>query len=678
MNIIRKIENKTEILEKKNIFYISGIIAIAVLVIVFFIYEYIESRSELLQTIDESSVTLIESMNISIENSFLANNEIENLLVQRLNAAAAYIGEFDNNNKKLSHEILQKACDDFEINLIIFINRDGTVAYSNIDSAITINDDFLLEIEPVLKGDMLWLDLGVINSPFNDSSMYFLVRNRQNNAGIIAAGYEMKKIADFRKRIGIGKQIKDIGDNPDIEYIALQDDDGILSASQKVDSLSSISADTLLASAILSYNTYKRVIEYNNKNIFEVIKSIHLDDGSVMINRIGLSLENFDRIIDNSFRRILVITIATLLVAVFLIIFVVIRQRLYLLREEHKKIQSYNENILENMADSVVVVDKKGIITIFNKAAEIFFNIESNAALYHLYLDVFPTDDLSISRVFSELKPYISFESELRSDQVRKEFAVSVSLVFSGDGLPESAIAVIKDLTEENRIRRELERREKISAMGALAAGVAHEIRNPLNAIHVITQRFLFEFEPREDVDEYKRLAFAVRAEVTRVNSIIKQFLDFARPAKLNPALTSLNTIINETIDLISSQSKALYIDIECIFRDNIILYIDKEKIKQALINLMQNSIESMPNGGKLLIHLYIENHQAILKIQDTGSGIPTEDQTKIFNLYFTTKSSGTGLGLSIVHQIITEHDGTITCESLSNKGTTMIITLPI
>ncbi len=248
------------------------------------------------------------------------------------------------------------------------------------------------------------------------------------------------------------------------------------------------------------------------------------------------------------------------------------------------------------------------------------------------------------------------------------------SISFQNILLLEDEKAKITD--EVYRLQEDLRRKEKLSAMGELAAGVAHEIRNPLNAISMSVQRLGKSLELEENSKE-SNLIKTVRSEINRVGEIIRQFLNFARPAPLNKTKTNLNILINEVLDIY--KAKLLKHNINLVWLPGKIknTQLDAEKMKQVIVNLLENSISAMPDSGELLISTENNPEIIILKIKDTGNGISKDDLPKIFNLYFTTRPEGNGLGLAEVSQIIANHNGKIEVTSTINTFTEFIIRLP-
>jgi len=274
---------------------------------------------------------------------------------------------------------------------------------------------------------------------------------------------------------------------------------------------------------------------------------------------------------------------------------------------------------------------------------------------------------------------YRDIEKVIHFNGRRLITSISTSVLKNEDDEIESAFAVIKDLTEKRNLEETIRRKEKLVATGQLASGVAHEIRNPMNAIGMISQRLGKEFEPKSDEREYHELTRTVVTEVRRINEIIQQFLKFARPPELDLKRTNIESLIKSVIKLTSAQAQEKGIEIALNLDPIPDMMIDSNQMKQALLNIIQNSIEAIQGNGVIQIQSKLaDEREAILEISDSGIGMSQETLSKIFNLYFTTKSSGTGLGLSMVHQIISQHDGRIEVESEVENGTRFLIYLPI
>jgi two-component system sensor histidine kinase HydH len=232
-------------------------------------------------------------------------------------------------------------------------------------------------------------------------------------------------------------------------------------------------------------------------------------------------------------------------------------------------------------------------------------------------------------------------------------------------------------LEEVRRLKDEVRRQEKLAALGGLAAGVAHEIRNPLSSIKGMATFFREQFD---DGSEAREAAGVMIREVDRLNRVISELLDFARPTDLNRRFSDLSPLINRSIQLIQQDAASQNITIEVHISDDICpVNIDPDRLTQCLLNLYLNALQAMSEGGTLTVGCHHEDdgRKVRITVSDTGEGVAAEHLDSIFNPYFTTKNKGTGLGLAIVHKIVEAHQAHLEVESTPGRGTRMIIEIP-
>ena len=234
-------------------------------------------------------------------------------------------------------------------------------------------------------------------------------------------------------------------------------------------------------------------------------------------------------------------------------------------------------------------------------------------------------------------------------------------------------------LQEVKALEIEVLHRERLSALGNMAAAVAHEIRNPLNSISMGLQRLKLEFNPADDHEDYSRLTELMLGEVQRLNSLVEQFLTLARPVEIKAEALPLAEVLKELAALQKGQARDSNVRIRAITAPNMPpLMADPAHLTQVLLNLMINGLQAMPDGGTLTLEAKTVNNHFLIAVTDTGSGIAPENQQRIFEPYFTTKVKGTGLGLAISRRIIEAHGGTLTVTSQLGQGSRFEISLPL
>ena len=227
---------------------------------------------------------------------------------------------------------------------------------------------------------------------------------------------------------------------------------------------------------------------------------------------------------------------------------------------------------------------------------------------------------------------------------------------------------------QKERLETELGRRERLKSVGILAAGMAHEIKNPLTSIKTFAEYLPKKYDDPEFREKFSRI---VVDEVDRVNNIVKQLLEFSKPSSLDLKPILISELLEQTVSLLNNNLLRYKIELIKDYDAYAMILADRNQLKQAFLNIFLNSIQSMPNGGKLCITARAElDGQVKITVSDTGSGISVEQLTHVFDPFYTTKEDGTGLGLAIVHGIITKHGGKIQMESMVGKGTTVNVTL--
>ena len=241
-------------------------------------------------------------------------------------------------------------------------------------------------------------------------------------------------------------------------------------------------------------------------------------------------------------------------------------------------------------------------------------------------------------------------------------------------------VMILRDITESRRSAQQTIESERLNALRLLAAGVAHEIGNPLNSLHIHLQLMERSVQKLHDgaKTELEQSIEVARSEVNRLDSIVTQFLKAIRPSRPQLRPENVNTIVEEAVRFFTPELQNREIVVEQELRSDLpLLQLDRDQMKQAFYNVIKNSLEAMHRHGTLRIRTDLDDTHVIIRFVDTGGGMSAENLSRVFEPYFTTKPVGTGLGLLIVRRIVREHGGELSIESSEGKGLTLTIRLP-
>jgi two-component system, NtrC family, sensor histidine kinase HydH len=349
-------------------------------------------------------------------------------------------------------------------------------------------------------------------------------------------------------------------------------------------------------------------------------------------------------------------------------------------RTSLSRIKAFSDRVVENMPVGLLAADESGRIVSFNRAAEEILRQSSSEMMGRSLQQVLPPEVMGLA---SELKEEGSaiLEDEIEchlQDGTPLYLDVSVSLLQDSEETTPGRLILFRDLTEVQSLKREIETSRRLASLGRLAAGIAHEIRNPLSSIKGFATYFKERY--RDNPDDQKTSEVMIQ-EVDRLNRVITQLLEFARPPAIQKKRASLQNLIQHSLKMIERQASAKHIRVFSHLQSEIKeVDLDPDGISQVLLNLYLNAVEAMDQGGTLTVSLSMEEGASWVKIRvsDTGAGISKEDLEHIFDPYFTTKQTGTGLGLAIVHKIIEAHGGDVRVESDIGRGTTVSVLLPL
>jgi len=365
---------------------------------------------------------------------------------------------------------------------------------------------------------------------------------------------------------------------------------------------------------------------------------------------------------------------------------------------DYNQLEAFNRNIIQSLDSGLLTADLSGNINFLNRTAEKILNRNGESLKDTSIYDLFP----KINDMVEELKKkdsessgdYQRYETPLSNQDGSKIYlGFSISSLTNPEGSLIGHTLIFQDITKFKEMEEEMKRVDKMAAVGVLAAGMAHEIRNPLASLSGSIQ--MLKTELALD-DHQQHLMEITLRESERLNALITDFLLFAQPPQTRKMLYPIGRILEETIDLLR-HSPSFHDGIHIRpprNQEEVRVSIDPDQMKQVFWNLFLNAAQSMSSGGEIQIHLgkgngwgvtglplssqQGEKEWAKISIIDSGNGIAEIEREKIFEPFFTTKENGTGLGLSIVHKIVENHNGLIKVESELGRGSTFTIYLPV
>ncbi len=366
-----------------------------------------------------------------------------------------------------------------------------------------------------------------------------------------------------------------------------------------------------------------------------------------------------------------------------------------------KTLLEYHHCILSSLKTGVIVARLDGTVRTFNSGArEITGFVEAEMAdrkLEDLPVNLEPVAralQLTLQEEKGCLQDHLEIKTA-RSEAV--PVTLETSVLKGGNGQVLGAIATLKDTSLLHQMETQLLRAERLSALGEMAAGVAHEIKNPLNAIMGFSKRLSAKIEE----PSLKKYADIIVDEVRRMDATINDVLEYSRPDRVSKEPADIHKILEETVVFLGEKLEKAGVEVKQEFDAEVpLVSLDLVKVRQVVLNLVLNSIQAMDKGGRITLRtrvtegvapesgaqnealvfqrLFLKQKMVLVSITDTGCGIPKENMAKLFHPFFTTKITGTGLGLSICHKIIASHGGTLDVQSVVGQGSTFMIYLPL
>lgn len=641
-----------------------------------------ENQSNMLRMLQREGSALMESIFISAQNTIRGTDLVDNLVVDNIVDVATLIG-LDLERGGLSGERISLICQLLGFNRIDIVDSMGIISISNFSSMVGRRYDsaFLdrLPLDEIIQGAAGVVTFTLEGETLSEADQLVAAISGESRPGAVVLFMNSQMLDSYNRQIGIGYMIRNIGGQPGIEYIFLQSPDGVVLSSRELEPVLSIASDPFLESILEQDIENSRKFMFQGNEVLEICRPFKSRGLPAGILRVGLSLEGFHRVARNFKIQVAIMGFILFVLTFLFATIVMANQNFKSVETAYEQFKNITSNVLGGIESAVVAVDADNKVVMLNPKAEAVFKLRATDCIGRNYNGIFADDTLLINELIESGQDSIMKEiSYLNSDNQELMLLATASLLTGEDDVSQGAVGIAHDITDRKRLEFQAEQAERLSELGSLAAGVAHEIRNPLNAIAIASQRLKAEFEVASDQEGFDQLASTISGEIDRLNTIIAEFLALARSGRLNRENVNLKVYLDEIADFFRNEADGLNIRINNDTMAEINLAIDCQEMKKVIGNLIKNSIEAIKNDGEIRINASRKENTAVITIEDTGPGIVPDDLDKIFTPYFTTKQSGTGLGLSISHRIIRDHGGSLRAENIRPHGARFIISLKL
>jgi PAS domain S-box-containing protein len=352
------------------------------------------------------------------------------------------------------------------------------------------------------------------------------------------------------------------------------------------------------------------------------------------------------------------------------------------LRGVHEIFSTMRENmnsVMAGLEDGLLLFTRDARAVMISPAAEKFLGAPAGQFLGRRVTEIFPAGHPlhEALHIESDELREVAAETELETSEGPKRVSISVQAI-QEDGERMGALVTLRDLDSLESINTQLQVSERLAALGRITAGVAHEVKNPLNSMRLWLEN-LKESLPAEQDSATQQAVQVLDKEIDRLDAVVKRFLDFTRPMDIRLEATQLAELLKEVLEIAQPQLQKANIQLAQLLPIDVPeVYVDRALLKQAVLNLVLNAAEAMPNGGQMRLVLSRRGEMAEITVGDTGKGISPENRQKIFQLFFTTRPGGSGIGLASTFRIVQLLNGSIDFTSEVGRGTTFRIELPL
>lgn len=477
------------------------------------------------------------------------------------------------------------------------------------------------------------------------------------------------------------KLLMETAQQPDIDYIVVTDSEGDILADSDPSTLGLRYGRELDMKKIAQSQEirWRQTANPGGAGTFEVYRGFSpWRDGTAagsqrpLIVFVGFNMDKIEKASREDFYRTVITAIILILIGSLAIVSLFLVQAYRTARASLSRVRVFSEALVRNMPIGLLAMDKDNRIVVCNEHACGLFTGDCPEILGQDVVRILPDALVRLLNKVNAPDGLIEQDISLPSEKSGEQTWEVVAAAFADEDVPEGKILLARNVTTIRGLEKEVVRSRHLNAIGSLAAGVAHEIRNPLSSIKGFAVYFKQRLSGNRDDEETAEIMIA---ETERLNRVISQLIEFARPLTLKKEKTALTGLVQQTVKLIEGEARKNSVQIDVRAPEDLpAAEIDPDKIRQVLLNIFLNALAAMPGGGRLSVELSQRQDVLEVVVSDTGAGIDEKDLPRIYDPYFTSKPAGTGLGLAVVQKIMEAHGAFLQIESRAGAGTRVVL----
>jgi len=477
-------------------------------------------------------------------------------------------------------------------------------------------------------------------------------------------------------KLSLAYLLNQLSQEAGIEYIMLQNLEGIVFASKLVSQTDRIKDDPFLTGALDADSVLYRLVDFQDRKVLEVIQTFNSGEEFYGLFRVGLSLYGYRQLTANFRKQVWLFVVLLVVLGLVGFAIAVGFQNLNIMEGALNRSRAISLSLHDSIAGIVLTTDERLKITTANISAREHFGLPDGRPKQWEYSRYFPDDPFKVREVLINKRP-ISFETQIRGRTGQLDMLVSTSVLTDDKGKTTGVIVVAHDVSEKLALERQAQQAHRLSELGTVAAGLAHDIRNPLNAIGMVIQRMESEITVSSKESEYENFMTILKSELKKLNVTIEKILQVAKSGRLECKKADIKPVIDQVIALYHHEADERGINIKANI-SNGKAFIDEIAFKGIISNLIKNAIEAIDKEGNIDISAKFDAGDLIIEIEDDGPGISGEQINNLFKPFYTTRVSGTGLGLATAYKSAIDHGGDLRVESKTGGPTRFILTIPL